>query len=118
MANVEQFSSYLVNNEKKLDELLKNISTLSQSSNKSLESIDKSALAFKDASNQFLLEIKKGSFDMKDASKESFERSNIVLNSIDETLIQTQNLIEDLNQSPSDILFKQKAIKKERIISV
>ncbi len=112
MANVEQFSSYLVNNEKKLDELLKNISTLSQSSNKSLESIDKSALAFKDASNQFLLEIKKGSFDMRDASKESFERLNIVLNSIDETLIQTQNLIEDLNQSPSDILFKQKAIKK------
>jgi len=49
---------------------------------------------------------------MRDASKESFERLNIVLNSIDETLIQTQNLIEDLNQSPSDILFKQKAIKK------
>ena len=33
MANIEQFSSYLVNNEKKLDELLKNISVLAKNGN-------------------------------------------------------------------------------------
>ena len=111
MANIEQFSSYLVNNEKKLDELLKNISVLAKNGNKSFESIDKSANSFKALSTELLAEVKKGNFDMKDMSKESFDKLNKVLNSLDGTLLQTQNLIDNLNQSPSDILFKQKNIK-------
>lgn len=111
MSNVEQFSNYLVNNEKKLDELLKNINILTKNGNKSFESIDKSASSFKELSNEILLEIKKGSFDINDMSKKSFEKLNIVLNSLDSTLLQTQILIDNLNQSPSDILFKQKNIK-------
>lgn len=111
MSNVEQFSNYLVSNEKKLDELLKNINILTKNGNKSFESIDKSASSFKELSNEILVEIKKGSFDINDMSKESFEKLNIVLNSLDSTLLQTQILIDNLNQSPSDILFKQKNIK-------
>jgi phospholipid/cholesterol/gamma-HCH transport system substrate-binding protein len=61
MSNVEQFSNYLVSNEKKLDELLKNINILTKNGNKSFESIDKSASSFKELSNEILLEIKKGS---------------------------------------------------------
>ena len=111
MSNMEQFSSYLVNNEKKIDELIKNINLLTKNGNKSFESIDKSASSFKELSNEILLEIKKGSFDINDMSKESFDKLNSVLNSLDGTLLQTQNLIDNLNQSPSDILFKQKNIK-------
>ena len=111
MANIEQFSSYLVNNEKKLDELLKNISVLAKNGNKSFESIDKSANSFKALSTELLAEVKKGNFDVRDLSKESFDKLNKVLNSLDGTLLQTQNLIDNLNQSPSDILFKQKNIK-------
>ena len=111
MTNVEQFSSYLVNNEKKIDELFKNISVLTKNGNKSFESIDKSANSFKDLTNEILLEIKKGSFDINDMSKESFDKLNSVLNNLDSTLLQTQILIDNLNQSPSDILFKQKNIK-------
>jgi phospholipid/cholesterol/gamma-HCH transport system substrate-binding protein len=111
MSNVEQFSNYLVNNEKKLDELLKNINILTKNGNKSFESIDKSASSFKELSNEILLEIKKGSFDINDMSKESFDKLNSVLNNLDSTLLQTQILIDNLNQSPSDILFKQKNIK-------
>lgn len=111
MSNIEQFSSYLVNNEKKIDELLKNISILTKNGNKSFESIDKSANSFKDLTNQILVEIKKGSFDINDMSKESFDKLNSVLNNLDSTLLQTQTLIDNLNQSPSDILFKQKNIK-------
>jgi phospholipid/cholesterol/gamma-HCH transport system substrate-binding protein len=111
MANIEQFSSYLVNNEKKLDELLKNISVLAKNGNKSFESIDKSANSFKALSTELLAEVKKGNFDVKDMSKESFDKLNKVLNSLDGTLLETQNLIDNLNQSPSDILFKQKNIK-------
>ena len=111
MTNVEQFSSYLVNNEKKIDELIKNINILAKNGNKSFESIDKSADSFKELSSEILLEIRKGSFDIKDMSKESFDKLNNVLNSLDSTLLQTQNLIDNLNQSPSDILFKQKNIK-------
>lgn len=111
MSNIEQFSSYLVNNEKKIDELLKNISILTKNGNKSFESIDKSANSFKDLTNQILVEIKKGSFDINDMSKESFDKLNSVLNNLDSTLLQTQTLIDNLNESPSDILFKQKNIK-------
>jgi len=111
MSNIEQFSSYLVNNEKKLDELLKNLSILTQNGNKSFESIDKSANSFKALSGELLAEVKKGNFDMRDLSKESFDKLNKVLNSLDGTLLQTQNLIDNLNQSPSDVLFKQKNIK-------
>lgn len=111
MSNVEQFSNYLVNNEKKIDELFKNISVLTKNGNKSFESIDKSANSFKDLTNEILLEIKKGSFDINDMSKESFDKLNSVLNNLDSTLLQTQILIDNLNQSPSDILFKQKNIK-------
>ena len=111
MTNVEQFSSYLVNNEKKIDELIKNINILAKNGNKSFESIDKSADSFKELSSEILLEIRKGSFDINDMSKESFDKLNNVLNSLDLTLLQTQTLIDNLNQSPSDILFKQKNIK-------
>ena len=111
MTNVEQFSSYLVNNEKKIDELIKNINILAKNGNKSFESIDKSADSFKELSSEILLEIRKGSFDINDMSKESFDKLNSVLNNLDSTLLQTQTLIDNLNQSPSDILFKQKNIK-------
>ena len=111
MTNMEQFSAYLVNNEKKIDELIKNINLLSKNGNKSFDTIEKSADSLKDLSNELLLEVKKGKFDMKDMSKESFDKLNKVLNNLDGTLLQTQTLIDNLNQSPSDILFKQKNIK-------
>ena len=111
MTNVEQFSLYLVNNEKKIDELIKNINILAKNGNKSFESIDKSADSFKELSSEILLEIRKGSFDIDDMSKESFDKLNNVLSSLDLTLLQTQTFIDNLNQSPSDILFKQKNIK-------
>jgi phospholipid/cholesterol/gamma-HCH transport system substrate-binding protein len=111
MNNMEQFSSYLVANEKKIDELLNNISILAKTGNKSFDSIEKSANSFKELSTQLLAEVKKGTFDIKDMTKESFDKLNSVLNGLDETLSQTQNLIDNLNESPSDILFKQKNIK-------
>ena len=111
MNNMEQFSSYLVKNEKRIDEVLNNISTLSKTGTTSFDSINKSADSFRALSSELLAEVKKGSFDMKDMSKESFEKLNTVLNSLDATLSQTQTLIDSLNQSPSDILFKQKNIK-------
>ena len=111
MNNVEQFSSYLVNNEKKIDELINNINLLSKNGNKSFESINNSANSFKDLTSEILAEIKKGSFDINGMSKESFDKLNSVLNNLDSTLLQTQTLIDNLNQSPSDILFKQKNIK-------
>ena len=111
MSNMEQFSSYLVNNEKKIDELIKNINLLAKNGNKSFDSINDSANSFKELTSEVLAEIKKGKFDINDMSKESFSKLNSVLNNLDSTLLQTQTLIDNLNQSPSDILFKQKNIK-------
>lgn len=111
MDNMENFSKYLVNNEKKIDELIKNISTLSKNGNQSFKSIENSANSLKSLSNELLIEVKQGNFNIKDLSKESFDRLNNVLNNLDGTLTQTQILIDNLNQSPSDIFFKQKNIK-------
>jgi len=110
-SNIEQLSEYLVKNEKKIDLLLKDISTLVKTSNESFVSVNKSANSFKELSNEFLLELKNGNFNLKELSKESFDKLNKVLNSLDETLVQTQNLINELEQSPSDLIFKQKSIK-------
>jgi phospholipid/cholesterol/gamma-HCH transport system substrate-binding protein len=110
-SNIEQLSEYLVKNEKKIDLLLKDISTLVKTSNESFVSVNKSANSFKELSNEFLLELKNGNFNLKELSKESFDKLNKVLNSLDETLIQTQNLVNEIEQSPSDLIFKQKNIK-------
>ena len=110
-SNIEQLSEYLVKNEKKIDLLLKDISTLVKTSNESFVSVNKSANSFKELSNEFLLELKNGNFNLKELSKESFDKLNKVLNSLDETLIQTQNLVNEIEQSPSDLIFKQKSIK-------
>lgn len=118
LSNVEQLTEYLIINEKKIDELLEEVSGLVKNSNNSLkgvnetaQSVTKTANSFKELSNELLSELKKGSFNIKDLSQESFDKLNNVLNSLDETLLQTQKLVDDLNQSPSDILFKQKPIK-------
>lgn len=110
-SNIEQLSEYLVKNEKKIDLLLKDISTLVKTSNESFVSVNKSANSFKELSNEFLLELKNGNFNLKELSGESFDKLNNVLNSLDETLVQTQNLINELEESPSDLIFKQKSIK-------
>ena len=118
LSNVEQLTQYLVENEKRIDALLEEVSGLVKNGNSSLkgvnkttDSITKTANSFKVLSNELLGELKKGSFNIKDLSQESFDKLNNVLNSLDETLLQTQKLVDDLNQSPSDILFKQKTIK-------
>lgn len=110
-SNMEQLSEYLIKNEKKIDLLLKDISNLVKTSNESFISVNKSATSFKELSNEFLKELKDGNFNLKELSAESFDKLNKVLDSFDETLIQSQNLINELEQSPSDLIFKQKSIK-------
>ena len=63
-SNIEQLSEYLVKNEKKIDLLLKDISTLVKTSNESFVSVNKSANSFKELSNEFLLELKNGNFNL------------------------------------------------------
>ena len=110
-SNIDQLSQYLVNNEGKIDLLLKDISSLVKTSNASFVDINKSANSFRELSSEFLLELKSGSFNLKELSNDSFEKLDKVLNSLDETLIQAEKLINNIEQSPSDLLFKQKSIK-------
>ena len=110
-SNMEHLSEYLVKNEEKVDLLLKEISSLIKTSNRSFENVDKSANSFRELSNEFLLELKNGNFNLKEMSNESFEKLNKVLESLDETLNQAEKLINNIEQSPSDLIFKQKSIK-------
>lgn len=111
ISNIEELSSYLVKNEKKIDSLINSILALTKTSGNSFDSINKSASSFKELTSALLVELKKGSFNVKDISQESFDKLNVVLKELENSLELTQKLIDDLNQSPSDIIFKQKNIK-------
>jgi len=118
MKNIEQISSHLNDNQKIFDELFINMNKFVKTGSESFETMSSSATTVKSSAAQFenlskkLLEnLEDGSFDMKELSQESFEKLNIVLDSLENTMEKSQRLIDNLNQSPSDIIFKQKDIK-------
>ncbi|WP_419763663.1 MAG: MlaD family protein [Arcobacter sp.] len=118
MANIEQISAHLNEKQKLFDELFINMNKFVKTGSESFETMSSSATTVKSSAAQFqnlskkLLEnLEAGSFDMKELSQESFEKLNIVLDSLENTMEKSQRLIDNLNQSPSDIIFKQKDIK-------
>lgn len=111
MKNIEEFSSYLVKNQNKIDKLLSDIELLTNSGAKSFNSVKASSDKFKDLTTKLEKELDNGTFDVKELSQESFNNLEIVLKSLDNTLNQTQDLIKNINESPSDLILKQKEIK-------
>ena len=111
MKNIEEFSAYLVKNQNKIDKLLSNIEVLTSSGSKSFKSLKDSADNFKELTTKLKIELEKGTFDVKELSQDSFNNLEIVLKSLDNTLNQTQDLIKNINESPSDLLLKQKETK-------
>ncbi|MFW3344964.1 MlaD family protein [Aliarcobacter butzleri] len=111
MANIEQFSAYLVKNEKKIDELITSMKNFANTGNSSFASVKTSADSFKELITKIKEEFDKGTFDLKGMSSESFENLNSLLKSLENNLNLTQDLINNINESPSDLLLKQKNIK-------
>ncbi len=118
MMNIEEVSSYLKENQKLFDELFKNMSNFAKKGSESFETMSSSASTVKSSAAKFqllsqkLLEnLEDGSFDIKELSQESFDKLNIVLDGLENTIEKSQKLIDNLNQSPSDIIFKHKDIK-------
>ncbi|MFW2609934.1 MlaD family protein [Aliarcobacter butzleri] len=111
MANIEQFSAYLVKNEKKIDELITSMKNFANTGNSSFASVKTSADSFKELTTKIKEEFDKGTFDLKGMSSESFENLNSLLKSLENNLNLTQDLINNINESPSDLLLKQKNIK-------
>ncbi|MFA7083007.1 MAG: MlaD family protein [Arcobacteraceae bacterium] len=116
--NLETFTANLIQKDKALDSLLEKFSNFADKSVISFEimsdsaaTVKTSAASFEELSKGFLKELKNGSFDFKDISKESLDKLNLVLERLDYTLIESQNFIEALEKSPSDIIFKQTAIQ-------
>ncbi|BFU78748.1 MlaD family protein [Arcobacter sp. 15-2] len=109
--NIEQLTQYLVKNEKKIDQLLENISHLVDTSNNSFKSVNSSAKSFKELSNEFLKELKDGKFDIENITSESLDNLDEVLNSLNETVLEAENLLHSLEESPSDLFLKQKKIQ-------
>ncbi|MCG3692391.1 MlaD family protein [Aliarcobacter butzleri] len=111
MENIEQFSAYLVKNEKKIDELINSMKNFANTGNSSFASVKTSADSFKELTTKIKEEFDKGTFDLKGMSSESFENLNNLLNNLENNLNLTQDLINNINESPSDLLLKQKNIK-------
>ncbi|MDN5092556.1 MlaD family protein [Aliarcobacter butzleri] len=111
MANIEQFSAYLVKNEKKIDELINSMKNFANTGNSSFASVKTSADSFKELTTKIKEEFDKGTFDLKGMSSESFENLNSLLKNLENNLNITQDLINNINESPSDLLLKQKNIK-------
>ncbi|MBF7070188.1 MlaD family protein [Aliarcobacter butzleri] len=111
MANIEQFSAYLVKNEKKIDELINSMKNFATTGHSSFASVKTSADSFKELTTKIKEEFDKGTFDLKGMSSESFENLNSLLKNLENNLNLTQDLINNINESPSDLLLKQKNIK-------
>ncbi|KLE02840.1 MlaD family protein [Aliarcobacter butzleri] len=111
MENIEQFSAYLVKNEKKIDELINIMKSFANTGNSSFASVKTSADSFKELTTKIKEEFDKGTFDLKGMSSESFENLNSLLKNLENNLNLTQDLINNINESPSDLLLKQKNIK-------
>ncbi|MFX4209720.1 MlaD family protein [Aliarcobacter butzleri] len=111
MANIEQFSAYLVKNEKKIDELINSMKNFANTGNSSFASVKTSANSFKELTTKIKEDFDKGTFDLKGMSSESFENLNSLLKNLENNLNLTQDLINNINESPSDLLLKQKNIK-------
>ncbi len=111
MENIEQFSAYLVKNEKKIDELITSMKNFANTGNSSFASVKTSADSFKELTTKIKEEFNKGTFDLKGMSSESFENLNSLLKNLENNLNLTQDLINNINESPSDLLLKQKNIK-------
>ncbi|MCG3669685.1 MlaD family protein [Aliarcobacter butzleri] len=111
MENIEQFSAYLVKNEKKIDELITSMKNFANTGNSSFASVKTSADSFKELTTKIKEEFDKGTFDLKGMSSESFENLNSLLKNLENNLNLTQDLINNINESPSDLLLKQKNIK-------
>lgn len=116
--NIENITSYLSKKEDTLDELLKQLIILSKTSSSSFDGMKTSALTVKKSattvmklSKEVLIELKKGTYDIKSMTQDSFQKLNIGLEELEDTLIRTQVLIDNLDESPSDLIFKQKNIK-------
>ncbi|RZV19508.1 MlaD family protein [Aliarcobacter butzleri] len=111
MENIEEFSAYLVKNEKKIDELINSMKNFANTGNSSFASVKTSADSFKELTTKIKEEFDKGTFDLKGMSSESFENLNSLLKNLENNLNLTQDLINNINESPSDLLLKQKNIK-------
>ncbi|MFW2591490.1 MlaD family protein [Aliarcobacter butzleri] len=111
MENIEQFSAYLVKNEKKIDELINSMKNFANTGHSSFASVKTSADSFKELTTKIKEEFDKGTFDLKGMSSESFENLNSLLKNLENNLNLTQDLINNINESPSDLLLKQKNIK-------
>lgn len=118
MTNIEEFSSYLQTKQSSFDDLLKNLNSFSLTTADSFENmkqsantVKSSAAKFQKLSEKLLKALEDGNFDIKELSQESFDKLNIVLENLDDRLQESQKLMDNLNESPSDILFKQKDIK-------
>ncbi len=118
MGNIEEISLSIKEKQNLIDELFINFNNFAKVGSESFESMKTSASTVKSSAAQFqqlskkLLElIEEGSFDIKELSQESFDKLNIVLDSLEDSLEDSQKLIDNLNESPSDILFKHKDIK-------
>lgn len=116
--NIEAFTQHLVTKEKQFDELIQQFTQFAAISSHSFKimsdsaaTVKQSAASFELLSKGLLNEVNNGSFNLKESSFDTFQKLNVALDSLDNTLIKTQSLIEQLENSPSDIIFKQQPVE-------
>ncbi|OCL84115.1 MlaD family protein [Arcobacter porcinus] len=101
---LDTFLEYLIKNDEKFDEVLTSIQKFSTQGEKSFVSMGRTAQEYDDFVQELRKELEKGSFDLKNMSENSFNELDNLLNSLN-------SLIQKLENSPSDILFKKSVIK-------
>lgn len=98
------FLDYLVRNEKKFDRLIDSLEKFSIEGEKSFISMGKTADEYDEFVQELKEELAQGNFDLKNISQDTLRDLELLINSLN-------NLVQKLEESPSDLLLKKKVIK-------
>jgi len=116
LENTENATAYVKDKTKDIDRVIEQIKNLLSDDNlKNAKSILKELKLVSREAKMLMAkirsELKKGKFDLKKISEESLDHLDEVLEETKRTLRSAQNMVEDLQRSPSDIIFKSKEVK-------
>lgn len=117
--NFQETMKNLNSSSKKLDEMMPKVNLFLQNSIKwedkisgSFASIMKSYIGIKGSMDLFKKSLASGDFNIKEITSDVMPTMNNTLLSMQDLIIKMENVLEQYERSPSDMLFKQEKTKK------
>jgi phospholipid/cholesterol/gamma-HCH transport system substrate-binding protein len=111
--NIDYITHALLNQEKQFNTLLNHTINLTQKGSSTFDMLSSSAKSVKDSAQSFQAlskamkkELYGGNLDIHHITQDSLSHLNNTMQALENSLIQTQNVLQQLQNSPSDLLYK------------